>query len=213
MGAIKAYRLHTDVKSLVTLETSDPFLNQLWAVGQATRLNNIHSYLRTAPVSGSDMAETSSLYCQHRWQIWRLRRCWKKCCGFCQRPTIGWCNDCNCAICRNHDKWSIKWWWCVRVAIGSSELALALVKNYGKQAAVAKLRPHLERHLNYLLALILIISPSAASVIGEQLMKLSKTGSLLRQISPLLCLHVSAFTALPRSDRLEDHGNEDYCQQ
>ncbi|RTK48182.1 alpha-L-rhamnosidase, partial [Enterococcus faecalis] len=32
------------------------------------------------------------------------------------------------------------------------ELALALVKTYGKQAAVAKLRPQLERHLNYLLA-------------------------------------------------------------
>ncbi len=44
VGAIKACRLHTEVKSLVTLETSDPFLDQLWAVGQATRLNNIHSY-------------------------------------------------------------------------------------------------------------------------------------------------------------------------
>ncbi len=32
------------------------------------------------------------------------------------------------------------------------ELALALVMTYGKQVAVAKLRPQLEQHLNYLLA-------------------------------------------------------------
>lgn len=153
VGAIKAYRLHTDVKSLVTLETSDPFLDQLWAVGQATRLNNIHSYFEDCtrerfgyggdivallPTQMADLA-IEPLLEKVLWDFVNDQR--SDGAMTATAPFVGIMTNGP-----SNGGGALGWQLVV------SELALALVKTYGKQAAVAKLRPQLERHLNYLLA-------------------------------------------------------------
>ncbi len=161
------------------------------------------------------MAKTSSLYCQHRWQIWRLRRCWKKCCGICQRPTIGWCNDTTApfvGIMTNgpsNGGGALGWQLVVQ------SLALALVKNYGKQAAVAKLRPHLERHLNYLLAFD--FDYIAQCCLGDWgAIDETQQNGVITSPDQSFCSACMYLLLLQRYQELIDLriiGNEDYCQR
>lgn len=41
---VKAYRVHTDVRTIAEINTSSDTLNRIWHAGNMTRLNNIHSF-------------------------------------------------------------------------------------------------------------------------------------------------------------------------